>query len=61
MAGQQNRPRRMAEPSRTWNIMFPLRLIDRIRDVASKENKTAASVVRDAAERYIEELEGKKK
>jgi|TARA_R100000479_G_scaffold170069_1_gene112391 predicted DNA-binding protein len=41
--------------------MFPFRLIDQIRDIASKENKTAASVVREAAERYVEETESKKR
>ncbi len=61
MAGQQNRPRRMTEPSKTWNIVFPFRLITRIREIASKKNITAASVVREAAERYVEEVEGKKK
>ena len=61
MAGRQNRPRRMTEPSKTWNIVFPLRLISRIREIASNKNATAASVVREAAERYIDEVEGKKK
>ena len=61
MAGKQNRPRRMTEPSKTWKIVFPFRLITRIREIASKKNITAASVVREAAERYVEEVEGKKK
>tara|TARA_A100001391_G_scaffold178900_2_gene143608 strand:+ start:10363 stop:10518 length:156 start_codon:yes stop_codon:yes gene_type:complete len=51
----------MTEPSKTWNIVFPFRLITRIREIASKKNITAASVVREAAERYVEEVEGKKK
>jgi|TARA_R110002012_G_scaffold119338_2_gene268435 predicted DNA-binding protein len=51
----------MTEPSKTWNIVFPFRLINRIRDIASKQNVTAASVVREAAERYVEEEESEKK
>tara|TARA_R100001126_G_C4824960_1_gene148731 strand:+ start:486 stop:641 length:156 start_codon:yes stop_codon:yes gene_type:complete len=51
----------MTEPSKTWNIVFPLRLITRIREIALNKNATAASVVREAAERYVDEVEGKKK
>lgn len=61
MVGQVNRPRRMKEPSKTWNIVFPKRLIKQIRDVATKRNVTAATVVREAAERYVEEEESEKK
>ena len=60
MAGQVNRPRRMKEPSKTWNIVFPKRLIKQIRDVATKRNVTAATVVREAAERYIKDGEVEK-
>ena len=47
MAGQKNRPRRMDEESRTWNIVFPVRLIEEIKDKAVERNMTAASLVRE--------------
>ena len=50
MAGQKNRPRRMDEESRTWNIVFPVRLIEEIKDKAVERNITAASLVREILE-----------
>ena len=50
----------MPEPSKTWNIVFPFRLVNRIMDIASRKKITAAAVVRDAAERYVKDEEDKK-
>jgi hypothetical protein len=50
MAGQKHRPRRMDEKSRTWNIVFPVRLIEEIKDRAFERNMTAASLVREILE-----------
>ena len=47
MAGQKNRPRRMDEDSKTWNIVFPVRLIEEIKSKAQERNMTAASLVRE--------------
>jgi len=47
MAGRKNRPRRMDEVSRTWNIVFPVRLIEKIKAKAAERNITAASLVRE--------------
>ena len=55
MAGRMNRPRRMTEPSKTWNIMFPIRLIGAIKKSADSEKLTAAALVRKAAEIYMDE------
>ena len=47
MAGRKNRPRRMDEVSRTWNIVFPVRLIEKIKAKAAERSITAASLVRE--------------
>ena len=54
MAGQKNRPRKMLETSRAWNIVFPVRLIEEIKTKANARNITAASLVRETLDNPIE-------
>ncbi len=53
MVGKHNRPRRIDEPTQTWNIVFPVRLIEQITEAAKNQNVTSASLVRAAAESYL--------
>ena len=55
MAGKKNRPWKMGEPSRSWNILFP------IEDIAATEQRSAdlgitpAAVVRAALKEFLDE------
>ena len=60
MAGQKNRPRRMDEDSKTWNIVFPVRLIEEIKAKAQERNMTAASLVREVLDTPNEDNGGLK-
>ena len=60
MAGQKNRPRRMDEDSKTWNIVFPVRLIEEIKSKAQERNMTAASLVREVLDTPNEDNDGLK-
>ncbi len=53
MAGKIGRPRRIEEPSKPWNIVFPITLIDTVRERAERDGLTPASLVRKAIHAYV--------
>jgi len=53
MAGKTGRPRRMTEPSRTWNIVFPNDLIKEAQYRAKKDGITPAALARNALIYYL--------
>ena len=56
MAGRKNRPRRLTEESKTWNIVFPLSLISLVNSRAEKTGVTPAAVVREAVKRALSRM-----
>ena len=55
MIGKVGRPRRILGPSKPWNIMFPISLIAKISQRAEKDGISPASLVRKAAEEYVDQ------
>ena len=53
MAGKKHRPRRLDEESKTWNIVFPIALIDGVHVKAEEKGVTPAALVREAVEHYL--------
>ena len=53
MAGKKHRPRRLGEESKTWNIVFPLALIEGAHVKAEEKGVTPAALVREAVEHYL--------
>ena len=48
MAGKKNRPWKMGEPSRSWNILFSIKDIEAAELLSENLGITAAAVVRAA-------------
>ena len=57
MAGKQNRPRRMSSPSKTWNVLFAVETIEKVRERATEIGVTPAGLVRGAVDMYLQEPE----
>jgi hypothetical protein len=53
MAGKKHRPRRLDEESRTWNIVFPVAVIERVKERADEIGVTPAGLVRAAVDLYL--------
>ena len=53
MAGKKHRPRMLNEESRTWNIVFPVTLIEAVHVKAEEKGVTPAALVREAVEHYL--------
>lgn len=53
MTGKKHRPRRLGEASRTWNIMFPISVLERVQKQADETSITSASLVRTAVDLYL--------
>jgi predicted DNA-binding protein len=53
MAGKKHRPRRLDKNSKTWNIVFPVALIEAVHVRAKERDATPAALVREAVEFYL--------
>lgn len=53
MAGKKNRPWKMGEPSRSWNILFSIKDIEAAELLSENLGITAAAVVRAALNEFL--------
>jgi len=54
MAGKKNRPRRLNEETKTWNVVFPVSTIERVKVKADEMGVTPAALVRSAVIAYVD-------
>jgi hypothetical protein len=47
----------MSSPSKTWNVVFPVSTIEKVRERASEIGVTPAGLVRSAVDMYLREPE----
>ena len=55
MAGKKHRQRRLHKPSRSWNILFYIELIDAVQERAEELSMTPSDVVRIAVASFLED------
>ena len=54
MAGKKNRPRRLTEKTKTWNVVFPVSTIEKVKMKADEMGVTPAALVRSAVIAYVD-------
>ncbi len=55
MTSPKGRPRRIEEDTRTYNILFPVSLLDKIHEDAKKRGVSSPVIIREAMEAYYSE------
>lgn len=50
---RKGRPRKIEGETQTYNMIFPITLLDRVHDKATEENISSAELIRRASEQYL--------